>query len=111
MATPAPAPVEMGKRRVTLRSAGLFLLGYALVAVAALPYLVSPIPRTVFGWVVLLLAAPPLYLIGEWAGEKLSADWGEKTVVRRVAKATLLVVAGLVLLLLNAALAVVFSGL
>jgi hypothetical protein len=73
------------------RLAGFAAL-YVMGAVAAIVYTAPPFPRSAGGWMALLLLGPPLYLFAEWAGEKLSDDWDERSRLAKFLKATLLVV-------------------
>lgn len=94
------------RRRSLLIGAG----GYMLVAIAALPYFIPPLPKSLVGWVIFLVFAPPLYIIGEWLGDKISAPWGENSRAAKTAKAFLLIAIGLALVLIQAMCRSTFTG-
>lgn len=93
-----------GEGRRTPRSlatrAALVTGGYVVVAIVAIAGFVPPFPRSAAGWGALLLLAPPLYLCGEWLGEKLAGNWGERSRLAKVVKATLFVVVAVTILVL-----------
>lgn len=75
---------------------------YVAVAILALPYAIPPLPRSIAAWVLLMIFAPPLYILGEWISEKMSGSWGESHPVAKFAKALLFVLFGLILIIINA---------
>ena len=94
------------RRRAVLIGAGVYLV----VAIAALSYFIPPFPKSLAGWSVLLIFAPPLYILGEWLGEKVSAAWGESNLAFKTAKAFLLIALGLALVLIQAMCTITFTG-
>ena len=69
-----------------------------VVGLAALS-LAPHLPRTLLGWIVFVVVAPPIGLIGEMAAEKFVSGWGERNIVQKVLKASALVAMVLVLLI------------
>ena len=82
-----------------MKRIGWFIFGYLLLLGASLPYLLPPVPKTKLGWIVLIVFAPPGYLFGEWLGGRISAPWGERTFLRKVLKATVLIIVTLALII------------
>lgn len=81
-----------------MKRVGWFIFGYVLLLAASLPYLIPPVPRTKLGWIVLIVLAPPGYH-GEWFAAKISEPWGERTLLRKALKATILVIVTLMLII------------
>lgn len=76
----------------------LFVLGWLFVAGLAGLQLAPDVPRTLRGWIVFVVFAPPLYAIGEIAVEKYARGWGERNLLLKTLKAAALVVGVLILL-------------
>ena len=87
----------------------LGVFAYVVIALAALPYFVPPLPKSPTGWVLLLVFAPPIYILGEWIGETISGEWGEHSRLAKIAKAGLFVLGGLAVILLNSLCAAVVT--
>jgi hypothetical protein len=83
-----------------------FIFGYVILLAVSLAYLIPSIPKTRLGWIVLIILAPPGYLLGEWLGGKFSGSWGEGTFLRKAVKATILVIVTLMAMII----AVVFRA-
>lgn len=96
------APDTRRRRHSLSRRLLLGMFSYVVIAVAALPHFVPPLPKSVTGWVLLLVFAPPIYILGEWIGDKISGEWGEHSRPAKLAKACLFVLGGLAVILLNA---------
>jgi hypothetical protein len=88
---PGPPPVSWIKR------VGWFVFVYIVLLAVTLLELGPPIPKTRLGWIILLLVAPPVYLLAEWLGERFSDRWGERTRLQKALKAGCLIVVGLAL--------------
>lgn len=93
---------ERPSGRVRLAS---LVAGWLLVAGLAALALAPNVPRTLLGWIVFVVVAPPLYLVGELAAEKYVSGWGERNLVQKFLKASALVAMALVILI-----AMVFLG-
>jgi hypothetical protein len=91
----APAVRDAGKRVALYAAVYTFL-----VAISAL-YWFPPLPRSVGGWLLFLLFAPPLYLLGEWIGERVARPWWESSLYGKAIKAALLILAVLVLIVIR----------
>ena len=73
----------------------------ALAALLAL-YWFPVVPRSALGWLLFVLIAPALYLLGEWLGELVDRPWWESSALGKTIKATLMVVTALVLIVVGA---------
>lgn len=82
----------------------LFAAGYlffaALLALFSFPLL----PKTAFGWVMFILFAPPIYLVGEWISDRISRSWAGSSTLGKILKGTLFAIGVLVFLIVGAAL-------
>ena len=74
---------------------GGFVFGYVVLVVLSLPYLIPPVPKSKLGRILVLLLAPPGYLLGEWLGGKFSESWEERTLLQKAIKAGCLIVVSL----------------
>lgn len=94
-----PTPSRPGR---TVKRVALVIAFYLfLVAISAL-YWFPSIPRSTRGWVIFLVLAPPLYLFGEWIGDRATRPWWESSFLGKAIKAILFVVAALVLIIVAA---------
>jgi hypothetical protein len=87
------------KRTSRLARLALFALGWLFVAGLAALQLAPDVPRTLRGWIIFVVFAPPLYAVGEIAAEKYARGWGEHNMLLKTLKATALVVGVLILLI------------
>jgi hypothetical protein len=87
------------KRTSRLVRIALFAVGWLFVAGLAALQLAPDVPRTLRGWMMFVVFAPPLYVVGEIAAEKYARGWGERNVLPKTLKAAALVV-GVVILLI-----------
>lgn len=81
---------------------------YIFLVILLLPFAISLLPMSIGRWVAYLVLAPPFYLAGEWLSEKLSGNWGERSVVTKALKAIGYVLVGFVFVILSAFVTFIF---
>ena len=98
----AAEAMNESERRSRRAHPALLVLGWLFLAGIAALMLAPNVPHTLLGWIVFVVAAPPLYLAGEMAAEKYVkyvSGWGERNIVQKVLKVGALVAMALVFLL------------
>jgi hypothetical protein len=60
-------------------------------------YWFPPLPRTTRGWLFFVLLAPPLYVLGEWLGERFDRPWWESSLAGKIVKAILFIAVAAIL--------------
>jgi hypothetical protein len=83
-------------------SKGPVILAALCVVLLEALYWIPPIPRSVRGWLTLLLIAPPLYVAGEWLADRVNRPRWESSAGGKVLKATLIIVVVLLILMVAA---------
>ena len=101
MIDPAAQSRTSPSRRTAKRVALVLSVYVFLVAMSAL-YWFPPIPRSTIGWLTFLLLAPPLYLVGEWIGDRVTRPWWESSLLGKAIKTVLFVLVALGLITVGA---------
>lgn len=58
-----------------MKRLALYAFGYVVILGVSTLWFMPPAPKSASGWIVFLLCAPPLYLLGEWMAERLGQPW------------------------------------
>ncbi|HEY0371703.1 MAG TPA: hypothetical protein VGD79_06855 [Thermoanaerobaculia bacterium] len=58
-----------------MKRLALYAFGYVVILGVSALWFLPPVPQSKSGWIVFLLFAPPLYLLGEWLAERLRQPW------------------------------------
>jgi hypothetical protein len=93
--------MEPGAQHGRTSKAPVILAVLCVVLIEAL-YWIPPIPRSVRGWLTLLLIAPPLYVASEWLADRVDRPWWESSGRGKVLKATLVTMVVLLILMVAA---------
>lgn len=99
-----------GPRKSRLALIGTGIAAYFFIAFLALPLLIPPFPRSLPGWLAVLLAGPPLLFFGEWIATKLDGSWGERNRLFKAMKMVLFILVGFCLVVLHTLCTTVFRG-
>lgn len=103
--TEQASPVRRAGKQVAVIAAG-----YVLLLVISMAYWFPRVPRSTGGWLIFVLFAPPLYLLGEWTFSRFAAPWWESSLLGKVMKAMLLIAFAVVWLIAAALFSVLLGA-